>query len=356
MSSVTLDKMLIPFESDNKNPLFPLGWGSIDNRIVNVLVKETLSKDPRESKVAKIALFNLSQINPRALECLGNPFFKGQLSLLHPLLADFEFTLFSSSLPNAYKVLCDVFPTMSTYRDGSRMEAYDRGEIDYASGGDEATPKSSFKFKRSFLETGCSTQNEYKGPRSQYEALLLRCKHAELQKKGILGSEDEVQLSYEEYNSLLFHELGRAKLQEDILGNVPLLNECYKLATERRMRNLVGKTPIERMAAGIKPKITQRQIKPILELIDSCHWVVRQELVYQLARDNYFDEKGFGHDYCFGDDEDENEWMANFIPEHLEKLQKAISETIARITNLGPCDSMLYSVRSASSEICFDTI
>src|ERR1700733_2202434 len=119
MSSVTLDKMLIPFESSNKHPIFPLGSGTIDNRIVNALVQKTLSEDPIESKVAKVALFNLSQVNPRALECLGNPFFKALFSLQRSLLADFEFTLFSSSLPNAYKVLCDVFPTMSTYRDGS---------------------------------------------------------------------------------------------------------------------------------------------------------------------------------------------------------------------------------------------
>ena len=302
------NKILIPFESDNKNPLFDGGCSDIDRLIVNLLVQDSLSGDLRNSN---FALFNLSQIKRCALKCLGNPFFMELFKLQHPLLVEYnEFPLFSRIVPKVYgMILCHVLPTMHIYNDRSEWLAYEEGDTmdGQCSDGDDPTPESSFKFNPSFLELGCSILNEQKAP----------C------------SEGGTQLSCQECNSLLFSELGRAKFQEEILCSLSLLNQCIKVLADINNKHEV---------------MTPEQENQILKLFNSCNWAIKSNVTERFA--------SLCGDISI-DTEDQDGWIADLFPQHLLEFQEAITTEINIITDP---ENDYYLSRLRPAKICLDAL
>jgi hypothetical protein len=126
-------------------------------------------------------------------------------------------------------------------------------------------------------------------------------------------------VSCEEYNLLLFKELGRGQLYIEILSSLPFLQLCLKEVTA-----------INKDGKGI----TAVQKKLIPEVFSSCHWVVKDKLVDLLALpDNDFDSVDDEFEHYFADD--------------LPKLQEKISLTIELIENPSENseDSFFFKVR-----------
>jgi hypothetical protein len=307
--------------------IFPRsGLCDIDKQIVDVLVRDSLAGDSK----AKLALYTLSQVSKCASRCLDNSFFFKELfSLQHPSIANkFKFSLLLSCYPNVWcKVLCDVLPTMRIEQflprnlSGNDEDEFSEGEAVYCTRR-LSQPQSSYKFRHSFLNEGmipwqnilkaeklelekeyndlCSLPDPYLDgvaplsgevtpednseteeasvdtekessfslaaqiERDTYYKKNKCCLRIKKLKEGLLGS-----VNYEGYNLLLFSELGRAKLHEELLLSLPFMEKCFQLVTAI----LAGRG------------ITVEQKNQIVDLVRSCHWAVKNKLADQLDLD-----------------------------------------------------------------------
>ena len=350
MNSAYNNYLLVNFAHTNQNNhIFPYGYCDIDTRIINVLVCDHLAGGDKGK--SKRALYQLSQVNQCASVWLDNSsFFKKLFDLQSPLLVGrkFEFSLFLSCYPTTcWKVLCDVFPTMSIEKtvhcNSSGCPSGELSEEDHDNGFIprwlHSQPKSSFVFKFPFLSEGIyHFLNGLKGEKSELEK-QYRCLFSlpEDEKFCILEKEKHRFLAYQmnsddrykalrclyrleklddifrrgvgqgEYNLMLFEELGKGKLCEEILPSLEFLQRCSQAVSAINKEE--------------KKDLTAEEKKSILDLFCSCHWTVKDKFLYLLD------------DFDHEPEDNLDDVFETLLASRLSTLQPAIASLIEMIEN-----------------------